>query len=120
MIPCIWCGDNCKSLIKNKYCDTCKSKCVRECTTCHKPYPSLRFFKLDDKRCNSCHNRYLKQKQKVKQISTANMKRKKQQPNFPSILLLKKFAEERARFKKRQQLQQQSRRKQEEKDGKAN
>lgn len=118
MTCCIWCGDNCKSLVKNKYCDACKSKCVRECTTCHKPYPSLRFFKLNNNRCNSCHNRYLKQKQKVKKISLANMKRKKQPPTFPSMLLLKKFAEERARFKKR--VQQQSRKKKEEGDGKTN
>lgn len=98
---CIWCGEKCENLVKNKYCHSCQSKCVRECKTCHKPYPSLRFFKLNEKRCNSCHTRYLRHR--TKQMALANMKRKKEVPSFPSVLLLKKFAEERERFRKRQQ-----------------
>ena len=35
----------------------CVSGCKRECRTCHKPYPELRFFKNGADQCNSCESR---------------------------------------------------------------
>lgn len=46
---------------RNKpYCEDCESKCYRECVTCHKPYPSERYFLMSETRCNSCQKRHQK------------------------------------------------------------
>lgn len=57
---CIWCGFEFinKSSRPNKYyCLACEENCERECICCHKPYPSLKYFKKHKKRCNSCQKR---------------------------------------------------------------
>ena len=55
---CNWCG----CFIDSKYyCADCKKSCQQECITCHKPYPSLKYFQLNKNRCNSCHKRHQKQ-----------------------------------------------------------
>ena len=40
----------------------CAKKCVRECKTCHRPFHDLAKFQLDDKRCDACQRKYLKNK----------------------------------------------------------
>ena len=73
---CNWCFCN---LEKNKkyYCTNCETYCKRECCACHKPYPNLRFFVKDEKRCNSCQTRYITQLNKRKQYSLENLARKR-------------------------------------------
>lgn len=59
MKRCNWCGKH-SSAIKH-YCIDCKEHCFRECITCHKPYPSSRYFIAENsKRCRSCQNRWTK------------------------------------------------------------
>ena len=55
---CIWCGEDWLKFYRDKpYCVQCTSGCKRECRTCHKPYPELRFFKNSADRCNLCESR---------------------------------------------------------------
>ena len=65
MVGCNWCETTEVKLAENKpYCPDCTSKCKRECTVCHKPYPNLKFYKKHSKRCNSCQSRYIVAKTK--------------------------------------------------------
>lgn len=55
------------ALVDNKpYCILCDKKCYRECRRCHRPHDSSDYFTLDPEgqRCNSCQNKYLKQRNK--------------------------------------------------------
>lgn len=63
---CNWCGV--QKLMENKklFCQICSEHCLKECAHCHKPYPSLKYFILSDKRCNSCERKYVKQKENRK------------------------------------------------------
>ena len=62
---CIWCGRVIELLEGKHYCDDCYRCCVRECITCHKPYPSLKYFAhSDSERCNCCTTRNTNQKRK--------------------------------------------------------
>jgi hypothetical protein len=38
---------------------------VRECIRCRRPFPSIRFFTLSETRCNACHRKYCKERQKI-------------------------------------------------------
>ena len=51
---CDWCGHKEPLVAGKKYCSDCRRCCVRECTTCHKPYNNLKYFDGDSKRCKSC------------------------------------------------------------------
>ena len=63
---CIWCGWR-SPLVNNKpYCYHCLSSCVRECASCHKPYPNLKHFETSHLRCNSCEARLEKKRKKKK------------------------------------------------------
>ena len=65
MAGCIWCGTTEVKLAENKpYCPDCTSNCKRECTVCHKPYPNLKFYEKQSKRCNSCQSHYVVAKTK--------------------------------------------------------
>ena len=62
---CNWCGRVIELLEGKNYCDDCYRCCVRECRTCHKPYPSLKYFAhSDSERCNCCTTRNANQKKK--------------------------------------------------------
>ena len=61
---CNWCGRVIELLEGKNYCDDCYRCCVRECRTCHKPYPSLKYFAPDSERCNCCTTRNVNQKKK--------------------------------------------------------
>ena len=70
---CNWCGRVIELLEGKKYCDDCCRCCVRECRTCHKPYPSLKYFAhSDSERCNCCTTRNENQKKKKKGQYTKN------------------------------------------------
>ena len=63
---CIWCGKKQPQFHKDKpYCMECATECVKECTSCHKPYDDLSFFELHLDCCNSC----------CKKLHNAKMKR---------------------------------------------
>ena len=62
---CIWCGEDWPKFYRDKpYCVQCTSGCKRECRTCHKPYPELRFFKNGADQCNSCESRWERKQMK--------------------------------------------------------
>ena len=62
---CIWCGEDWLKFYRDKpYCVQCASGCKRECRTCHKPYPELRFFKNGADWCNSCESRWERKQMK--------------------------------------------------------
>ena len=64
---CNWCGRVIELLEGKGYCDDCCRCCVRECRTCHKPYPSLKYFAhSDSEHCNCCTTRTANQKKKRK------------------------------------------------------
>lgn len=64
---CIWCGEDWPKFYKHKpYCVQCASACVKECRTCHKPYPELRFFKDGADRCNTCETR--REREQMKKV----------------------------------------------------
>ena len=63
---CNWCGCSIWDEREKPYCADCELKCYQECKTCHKPYPLKKHFKLSEVRCNSCHRRHLKVKEKRK------------------------------------------------------
>ena len=82
---CNWCG-NTAPLVNNKhYCLTCDSNKVRECTRCHRPFPEMKYFKLNNNRCNSCQKkldqekniRAEKRKVKLQQLEDAEQGTKK-------------------------------------------
>ena len=64
-MKCIWCGHSEHAFEPGKpYCEDCTLKCQRECVTCKKPYPNLKAFALNEKRCNSCQKKYEHNKKK--------------------------------------------------------
>ncbi|XP_074651575.1 uncharacterized protein LOC141906232 [Tubulanus polymorphus] len=64
--PCLWCNRYVELVEGKQYCKTCEEKMFRECSRCHKPYPDKHCFELDESRCNSCQNKYNKEKEKRK------------------------------------------------------
>ena len=64
-MKCIWCGHSEHAFEPGKpYCEDCALKCRRECVACKKPYPNLKAFALNEKRCNSCQKKYERNKKK--------------------------------------------------------
>ena len=64
-MKCIWCGHSEHTFEPGKpYCEDCTLKCQRECVACKKPYPNLKAFALNEKRCNSCQMKYEHNKKK--------------------------------------------------------
>lgn len=61
---CIWCGEFNPLQDNKRYCQSCCTKMYRECSSCKKPYPHKRFYKLHDRRCNACHKKNVIAKQK--------------------------------------------------------
>ena len=75
---CIWCRKKQPQFYKDKpYCMECATECVKECTSCHKPYDDLSFFELHPDHCNSCckklHN--AKMKREVEKREEEQLKR---------------------------------------------
>jgi hypothetical protein len=61
---CNWCKEY-KPLYDGKpYCKDCAVKMYRECSRCHLPYPEEKSFTSNDRRCNSCQNKFLKEKER--------------------------------------------------------
>ncbi len=65
---CNYCGQVVDKLVnKRKYCFSCKDKCFRECSRCHLPDDSSRFFLNEDaRRCLSCEKRLQREREKRK------------------------------------------------------
>ena len=64
-MKCLWCGHSEHAFEPGKsYCEDCTLKCERECVGCKKPYPNLKAFALNEKRCNSCQKKYEHNKKK--------------------------------------------------------
>ena len=69
---CIWCGEDWPKFYRDKpYCVWCASGCKRECRTCHKPYPELRFFKNGADCCNLCESRW--ERKQMKKMAGLNL-----------------------------------------------
>lgn len=61
---CNWCKEY-KPLHEGKpYCKDCSAKMHKECTRCHLPYPKESYFEINDRRCNACQKKFLKEKEK--------------------------------------------------------
>ena len=61
---CNYCQKLTKLAPGKSYCLKCKARCYRECRRCHKPYDSEKFFQRDHLRCNSCHARLVKERER--------------------------------------------------------
>jgi hypothetical protein len=61
---CNYCSKFRQLVFKKPYCGRCENDMFRECRRCHKPYPDSKYFQLDSVRCNSCHPKYLKEREK--------------------------------------------------------
>lgn len=59
---CIWCEKSYDLLPTKRYCKCCDQLKYRECIRCGRPLNSRKYFLLDDKRCNSCHRKLLKER----------------------------------------------------------
>ena len=69
---CNWCGDLNKPFAEGKkYCVECSHCCKQECKTCHKPYPSLKYFQPGTDRCKSCSTHHEKRKMFTKNETIA-------------------------------------------------
>lgn len=62
---CIWCGCRAALVEGKPYCSCCSSRCLRECVSCHKPYPNLKYFAGSSPRCNSCQVKLERAKKRV-------------------------------------------------------
>lgn len=61
---CNWCKEY-KPLHEGKpFCADCHANMYKECTRCHLPYPKEIYFEMNDRRCNACQKKFLKEKQK--------------------------------------------------------
>ena len=67
-----------------KYCAECSRCCKQECKTCHKLYPSLKYFQLGADRCKSCSTRHEKRKMFTKNETIALTKVTKGKNKPPS------------------------------------
>ena len=84
---CNFCGDEQTQLAKDKlYCIDCAVVCSRECVVCHKPYPNLDKFQLNNSRCNSCQRRLERRKMMKKQESSEEMVREGEKMSTSSTL----------------------------------
>ena len=61
---CNFCNKFRELVFKKPYCLRCESNMYKECRRCHKPYDDRKHFELDPIRCNSCHPKYLKEREK--------------------------------------------------------
>lgn len=61
---CSWCTNYCKLVKGKSYCQKCEDECYKECRRCKRPFPNARFFEFDETRCNTCHGKYKKEKEK--------------------------------------------------------
>lgn len=61
---CNWCNALVKLVPNKPYCGKCSRNCFRECRRCHRPFPNERHFEKDENRCNACHEKYLKEREK--------------------------------------------------------
>ena len=59
---CIYCGISADMMMGKKYCVTCYDNMYKECIRCHRPYHSIHYFTLSIDRCNSCQQKYEKEK----------------------------------------------------------
>lgn len=67
---CNWCGCKLGTVDKGKpYCLDCEAKSFKICKTCHKPYNKAKYFREHPERCNSCHTRYMKTKEKKLKVA---------------------------------------------------
>ena len=68
---CNWCNTKTKLAPNKPYCYRCNEGLYRECSRCHRPYPSEKYFEKNDTRCNSCQEKYLREKEKRQQKKIA-------------------------------------------------
>lgn len=85
---CAWCKET-KVLMNNaKYCRDCFLKSYKVCVRCKLPFPDAKHFKESEgDRCNACHRKYLKEREKRMQKVTSEQPRsidKQQQSKRPS------------------------------------
>jgi len=60
----VWCKGY-KELVPTKaYCADCCGKMYKECSRCHLHYPDAKFFAQNEKRCNSCQKKYVKERER--------------------------------------------------------
>ena len=72
---CVYCSRNAKIVENKKYCTKCHSRMYRECCRCHLPYHSSVYFKLHEKRCDSCHRKNEKAKAKYQKVKEERLKK---------------------------------------------
>ena len=72
---CNWCNQNTKLAPNKPYCKACSIKIFRECKRCHKPYPEEKYFEKNENRCNSCQEKYLREREKrLQKLTKKNTK----------------------------------------------
>lgn len=88
---CSWCKAY-RPLVSDKtYCHACADKMFRECARCHQPFPDSKYFEDDNRRCNSCHKKYLrerekrilKQQQQISQLQKRIVQERRPEPSSP-------------------------------------
>ena len=71
---CNWCNRHDELFDGKPYCVKCSEKLFRECGRCHRPFPHEKYFSKNEKRCNSCQDKYLSEKMKREQKKLKQVK----------------------------------------------
>ena len=62
---CNWCNQTGKLEDNKLHCAKCSRNCYKECRPCHRPFPHERLYTKDENRCNTCQDKYLKEREKM-------------------------------------------------------
>ena len=68
---CNYCHMTTKLLPNKPFCKRCADNSYKICIRCKLPYNSDKYFEKSLKRCNSCHEKYLKEKSRREQKKKA-------------------------------------------------
>ena len=109
---CCWCQRFTLLLPNTRHCKDCDEKCFRLCRRCKRPFDDPKYFTLDTARCDACHRKVIKERErrnakKIAQGSTKDAKgpsnsrkrlnkagENKRQPNGESDIPTKKMTKE--------------------------
>jgi len=92
---CNYCHMTTKLLPNKPFCKRCADNSYKICIRCKLPYNSDKYFEKSLKRCNSCHEKYLKEKSRREQkkkhsksstVMTMMMKHKQKNVKRKSLL----------------------------------
>lgn len=82
---CRWCKNFTYLKDGSTYCYTCHEQSYRVCSRCKCPFPDSKYFSDSDdgKRCNACHKKYMKEREKYQQQKQQIVQQQNPPPKSP-------------------------------------